>query len=491
MIKLPTINKYGFLPGLMVGAVIGLTLIWTYLWPLALAAGVLLLKLFALNNSKYDLAMLGFGYFVGKLAVALSFIWQVYPISWLGLGLGKWELIPIGIFWACAVLATSLAGLVLGLMVCFLKQKLPGHWLLGVLLFWVPVEVLGSWFFSVVMLGQGSELNITSSVAYSGYSLIESGWLLYIAKWGGAYALSYLFILLAIVFYSLWFSGRIPLKRLAAVLFITIVLLPSPLSDNKEYGLPKIAIINTFFDGGDLTQGSTVSRINIVNEAVDAALALDYDQIILPEASNYTNTELSPDRAFNLYRFETGDTKSVLIDTTIFETQNKRVVRSVIYDPLSQRVWAVDKQYLVPQGEYLPTFYTRALSLLGFEDEINKLNSKMSFFPGPIEVIENKPRHIPEILFCFDSVDAMAAKRLVSRGEVGYIAHPFSHTWFNQSTIIKKQLDTMLRVQSIWAGVPIVSAGNQARGRAYWPNGSVSEPKIVKSGSGWEVAMVN
>jgi hypothetical protein len=37
----------------------------------------------------------------------------------------------------------------------------------------------------------------------------------------------------------------------------------------------------------------------------------------------------------------------------------------------------------------------------------------------------------------------------------------------------------MLRFQAVYAGVPIVSVGNDVRGSLYLPNGTIQKPKTI------------
>ncbi len=86
---------------------------------------------------------------------------------------------------------------------------------------------------------------------------------------------------------------------------------------------------------------------------------------------------------------------------------------------------------------------------------------------------------IPNILFCFESVSPLAAKSLVRNRPSDFIMHPMSHSWFHDPVVVWRQLDTMLRFQAVYARTPIISVGNEIRGKVYQSNGQIIEPATI------------
>jgi apolipoprotein N-acyltransferase len=161
-------------------------------------------------------------------------------------------------------------------------------------------------------------------------------------------------------------------------------------------------------------------------------------------------------------------------------------VRASIFDGSRHAVYSYDKQYLVPQGEYVPYLYAGVLRLLGLGDVVERLKKDSAYQPGILTPANGVvPADIPGVLFCFESVRPDGVISLQRLGAVPFVVHPLSHGWFHQPEQLWHQLDTMLRIQSRYSGVPIVSAGNMVSGKLYLPNGQIETGEVVHAGDGW------
>ena len=129
--------------------------------------------------------------------------------------------------------------------------------------------------------------------------------------------------------------------------------------------------------------------------------------------------------------------------------------------------------------------------VFGFGDVAKKLQERFTYVPGPEPSQAQFAAHVPGILFCFESADPVAVKRLLAQRPVPFIAHPISHAWFHESELLWKQQDVMLKMQALWSGVPIVSAANMAKGALYTKEGKKILPTPKLSGESWEVSLVS
>jgi apolipoprotein N-acyltransferase len=191
-------------------------------------------------------------------------------------------------------------------------------------------------------------------------------------------------------------------------------------------------------------------------------------------------------------RFLGGIQSGVVVDSGIFTHSNlpAPVIRASVIDFASHAVYQSDKQYLVPQGEYMPHLYNLLFRQIGLGPALDILYPIMSFQPGPLVSQQDWSSNIPGVLFCFESIDPLAVRRLMSERTPPFIAHILSHAWFHNPILFWQQTDQMLRVQAVWNQITIVSAGNYGPSKAYLPNGQIIIPTALETGEHWSVGVV-
>jgi len=147
------------------------------------------------------------------------------------------------------------------------------------------------------------------------------------------------------------------------------------------------------------------------------------------------------------------------------------------------------KQYLTPQGEYLPWLTEQVLELTGNTAALNNPHLG-NYIRGPRVAIENSD--ISAVLFCFEAINPIAIRTLLKQypEKPPFIAHPIAHGWFHSNVLYQHQLDTMLRIQAVWNQVTIISAGNMTTGKVYLPNGRLYSPPHVAKGDRWSIQIV-
>lgn len=434
-----------------------------------------------------------------KSLFAISWFWSTYPITWIDLSLGKSEVLVVGLYWLTVSMFLGLGGSLVAGLWYWLKNRLPA--IFGILLFpvlWVTGEVFSSLMFSLWTLGEGSTINTVFSFGYLGYLFGYHERLLLLASIGGVYLLSFTFILLSYLgcLVLTIFPRRKALLIISALVLVlwgssgSVSTLASTYTTSEEGTV--VAIIDTRFgDEFFKREDKATYKYEQVAEAVEAALLLSPDYIVLPEDSRYTNTEITPEAAYRFFRFVSSDSEAIVIDSgRVALKPHGGAQRATIYDGISKNGWATDKQYLVPQGEFMPYFYQVTLSALGMKKAVAEIGNKLSYRPGPISSQAHLPAVVPGVLFCFESADPYAVKRLLKERAVPFIAHPISHAWFHQSQILWQQQDIMLKVQALWSNVNIVSAGNQAFGALYTKDGKKMVGSPVKAGESWQVSLV-
>jgi apolipoprotein N-acyltransferase len=466
------------------GLALGIGFVVPALWVLALP-GVWLFVRAVLEAQKTKIVFLGgfLSWFI-KMFLVLSWGVSIYPIDWFMVPLPGQGIYGIAFYWIVGSLLLSFGGLVLAGVIRLFKNSSENKLWLSLPFLWIMAEVISAYFFSIITWGPGSYLNAAYSYGFVGYLLAEHPVLLMFAKWGGVYALS--IVLVGMVGLGIFLYKKYGLVSGFALLLIAAgYLVSSPSYSNGE---KTVAIVETEFNS-QLNRGDRVSeRKDKVVEALDAALLTESKYIVMPEVSQYSNLGLGPEGAYQMFRFQNKDPKVVLVDSgQAMTAEGDLIVRATLIDGEAKAAWQFDKQYLVPQGEFIPSLFTGILKILGGSEMANTLRDNFNYVPGPIKSQSAIPENLPRVLFCFSSADPTAVRELVDGAEVPFVAHVTSHAWFREAVTLWQQQSAMLKVQAVWSGVPIVQSANMGPSMVYLPNGTSYRPEVVAEGELWRV----
>ncbi len=458
------------LTGSVVGVLIGMPFVLPILTPLALF-GFGLLTFLVTRYTSYQLLCFAVAVFGIKAFIALSFVWSVYPVSWL-------ITLPPMLEWAILLLyhissAVWLASA--GIVFAFLLTYLPITYRIWAV---PPTVVIAEYFgaitFSVFMYGEGGSITGAFSFGHSGYLF---SWFYPMAASGGVYSVGFIGLLCTVVPVAVLVGQR----RWAGVIGVFLLVYVGWMYQQTPVApsLPTLTLVETIF-GAD-TPLAPEEEAKAIADLVALAAQYNPDYILLPEDSRYLAVhyrahEVGMTEAVEAWRIMNATTTAVIIDSArTVDHQYGTIQRAYIWGQ-SGAIEATDKQYLVPQGEYLPALYNFVFRLIGGPSVSAFLTEAFSYRRGGQTISHEASASIPHILFCFESVDPWATKRLMKQRPSDFIVHPISHSWFREPTVLWQQLDTMLRFQAVAAGVPIVSVGNDVAGKVYLPNGAIDIP---------------
>jgi apolipoprotein N-acyltransferase len=314
-----------------------------------------------------------------------------------------------------------------------------------------------------------------------GYSVAYIPGGMFLAAACGVYGVGFLLVMAVATFYVI--QQGVSYKKILPPLFgVLVVLFLLSLTQNERPLVTNVYTINTSLSIAKQTgvEGQQ-HKLAVLNEALKSIKTTEDAVVILPEDSRYFILNGNGDvlSGIRQYRFTAGTTSFTVIDSGRTETENGAVLRAYEYDSLSHKILVADKQYLVPQGEYMPWLYGTIFRLLGYGATVSEMRGRL-YVRGEIDETQTA------ILFCFESVNPLGVKRVV-RKESDFIAHPLSHAWFHGSKLFERQLDTMLLLQARASGVSIISAANEASGKRYTPKGTIDDGVLVAAGIDWEV----
>lgn len=461
----------------LLGIGIGLPFVYPHLLPLAYLCffGLFVLMSTAELRQLPKYLSLVFGV---KALIVLSWVWSTYPIDWLFELSAVAQIIAIFLYWVSGAVWLASSGVVLAFLLR-LRHRVP-HWLLPLFLSGTVIlaEYVGSFGFSLLTMGPGAYLSTAFSFGYSGYLF---PWLYPVALWGGVYSVGLVGLLLVAGMYHASAGARGQgaswVGAMVGLALFAYLMLPTP---EQPYTM---ALVQTTFPRTKPVDWP--ARTKALEEMASSALALAPDYLLFPEDSRYLTEGYKASLvgavdATTAWQILHKDMMTMVVDSgrTVDGQTGAVVQRAYVWNQESA-VYTADKHYLVPQGEYMPSLYTQALRFLGLQVAADYIANTINYTSSDRIVAADAPPTVPHILFCFESVDPLAAKRLVDARPVDFIVHPISHSWFYGSSRLGHQLNTMVRFQAVYAGVPIVSVGNDTKGRVYLPNGTVVVPRTV------------
>jgi hypothetical protein len=483
------LKKAGWLQAALMGLCLGIGFVMPALWWLSLLPVVWMIQV--LGRETFCKKLLGlFALIWGiKAMCSLVWVWNATPIEWVAGMSAIEQIIAILVYWLTGGLWLASGGAAFGIVSWWLWRQTylsRGMVLILMPLLWLGSELVAAFVFSFFTAGPGSFLQTYFSFGMVGYLLGTTPFGVWLAGLAGVYGLTIIFVTFAVVIYSLYL--RTSKKRLAvfcALLYIgcTFIQLVAPYQSHTP---TTVISVDTQFDADFLSNDAGYqSKAGSLGYAIAAAVKLEPDSILLPEDSRYLDSafdSLYPNQAMSIFLFTHSNTDTILIDSGRHTTpEGVTVQRANIFDGVSKKLWQFDKQYLVPQGEYMPTAYDLALRVLGYATAVDAIAEDSSYRPGPLTQTITLPPYIPGVIFCFESAHPNAVRDLATTRALPFVAHPISHAWFHTPTILWQQIDVMLQLQARYSGVPIVSAGNMATGKLYLPNGVIDEGVVLKA----------
>jgi apolipoprotein N-acyltransferase len=408
-----------------------------------------------------------------KALMSLSWFWSTIPITWLPEVSLPIQFIAIFLYWSSSALWLASAGVILALLIALLRRGPRPLMVVGLPIAIVGSEYLGAVVFSIFTYGPGSFVSGGFSYGHSGYAF---PWLFPLAQWGSVYLVG-LFGLLIISLLYHWYDEQ-PRRKVYGYCLLLFV----GVFSYAFVSLPQTTVTATI--ALVQTDSQPRDRISDLAPLVAAAFATNPDYVLLPEDSRYFTegyevSMVGVENAIGAWRILHASSSALIVDSgrSYKEGTLGAVQRAYLWD--TKNMYTTDKVYLAPQGEYMPILYALALRAAGLGAVADNLQSTINYVSGTATIDETAPASVPNILFCFENVNPLAAKRLITKRPSDFIVHPISHSWFHEPYVLWTQFDTMLRFQAVHAGVPIVSVGNDVRGSLYLPDGTIIAPQTV------------
>jgi hypothetical protein len=482
------LKQTSYLQAVVVGLGLGIGFMVPLLWWVAILAIAWMLYALHTTIRTRKLIILFTIVWGVKSLCSLIWVWNVFPIHWIGdISVGA-QLALLVMYWLTAGLWLGSGGALVALLsrLVITRSFTSKYFVLGAFPFiWLLSELFAAGVFSVFTAGPGSSIQTYFSFGMIGYLLAITPVGLWSAGVLHVYGLSVVLSGLACVLYSV--KNKLPRISYLGVLGIVLISYTPLPAGEESTPVHTVISIDTQFSAELFTsyEGYKMKE-ETLREAVASALARKPQLIALPEDSRYLQSNFngtSREQVMTDWELLYGETDTVLIDSGRDMTDSgETVLRANVFDGASNRLWQFDKQYLVPQGEYVPYIYELVLRLLGYGAAVEAVEIDSSYRPGPLTQTTALPPYIPGVLFCFEGVNPQGVMTVANNRPVPFIVHPISHAWFHTPKIFWRQLDVMLQVQARYSGVPIVSSGNMASGKLYLPSGDITKGVVVETG---------
>lgn len=472
--------------------ILGLSFLFVWSWWLGFVGGWFFYKavLHPSISAHWQIILLGLLVGTGKCLGALAWFWTVYPIEWLGIQPGMPQLMVIFFYWLTGAVALGSGLILLPYIIrhCNLRTLSGG---LLVSFGWVVSEIIGSYIFSIYTLGTNNLIpNIGFSFGYSGYLIADLPLIANVSVLGGVYALSFVFSLTLLLIWLLTTDPKRDLRRTwqIAVLIILIIFISNVLASSRDEHTLNVSVnvVETRFDGMFFTPPDAwLIKEDVVRTAVGDAFTGKPDYILLPEDSRYLQTFGSPQVALDEITHLAEGERVVLVDSGRYTSiDGVTTLRAHILDSATSTVIAFDKQYLVPQGEYMPWFASLILQFIEGSSRLNTQIKDINYEPGPLrQYFQDK---LPAVIFCFESVQPYAALRW-RNPSLPLVFHPVSHGWFHSTEQLQFTLRRMLVAQALWANVTIVQAGNHAPSYIVTNQGEIQFGTVVSESKYYQI----
>lgn len=474
------------------GLLLGLALVIEIAWLLFIPALLVLFAAFSRAHSWQTAAVAGWMFGAVKSAIALWWFWDTLPLDWIGIPASH-QIVVVGFHWGAAAIALGFGFAVFGTWWYFMRTHEVVQYGMAPVA-WIVAEIFSSIVFSISALGPGSTVNAHFSFGYLGYVLADHGIVQFAARLAGVYALSFVAAAVSVAAYVLLVKGtRLPLPHRAIVIVLMMVVFGATAGisipvDVSERGVHVIAV-DTYFSADDFASTDGFARQRVaIREAISAALRHAPDVILLPEDARFTTGFSSVPEATRTYAYAASGTETILVDSARYtDDRGMTVLRAFVHEPSATEPLQVDKQYLLPLGEYV-IYVTSALARTrGIGDVLAKYERDRSYRPGPLHDDVDTDARIPGLLFCSESVSPVRARSIGGMRAMPFIAHPVSHAWFHDADTLNVQLDRMLRVGALWSGMTIVMAGNDVEGRMYLYNGTTDPGTTLERTDAWRL----
>ncbi len=465
-----------------------------YLWPLVFIAPAPFLFLLLQRSTRYSprsIFYLGLLFGFGLHAVVMGPILLTYPLSWAGIVPGALAQTLVTVAWLCFSIAMALPWgfFALGLRALFKKTQRAAPILIGTILLWVAAEYGSAFFYSLLALGDPVPLSFDFTIGFLGYALSYApSWLLFPANIGGLPLLSAATILPSA---TLALAGVLFLERktmyhlllpplLCALMFGALFLfetrrvaLPPNISPDMEEELKIVAVRTDFPSVLALLNEEATRRGEEVRAILRDIKETGFvpDIVIFPEAVSFEDYLGDVTKEF----------KKNLPPTTVVVGTSKRhsllgetALETRFYEGGGEIVGRIDKELLMPFGEYVPYFFQGLTSILN-PKLLENLTANRTYRSGHSLSLSSAHGVPFGARLCSEVFSPRLYRELKEKG-AGLLLTLSSAAIFHNSPVFVERVRATARVRAVENGLPMAAVFNGGNPSVYDCNGKEIAP---------------
>ena len=453
------------------------------LWPLTLVG--LIPLLLALENTRHSAkSSFALGLLAGLVLYGIALFaifWHALPLDWLGALDTPFQIVLVALSWGMTVLGCALWTGFFGLAFSRFAEN---SWrdILTVSALWVIAEWASAWWFGIQNFGTGSVVEPHATLAFLGNTLSRDEVLVQLAWAGGVYALSafvaassalayrmmrgnsrerHALTLIALALFISWLAGHMALARVA---------------DTEGGTRIRIAMVSTqqpavYVPTKEQNAESLQAFVDILPQTRGA------DIVVLPEGSGFLNLlrEPAPANAASVLRsVYAGAPPPALIDSgSAYSSHGTLRSRMEVYDTGKGTSESEDKRFILPYGEYMPTYVRVFVAMIGKEASLAPIVAGRGLTPGDdTRPLTAGPASVGA-LFCDEAMSPVLYRSLAARG-ADVLINVSSHGWFHGSHLVADQMLNVAIVRAVESRRWYVQASDVSPSFALDPYGRVA-----------------
>lgn len=366
------------------------------------------------QREKRKLFYIGFVAGLVYFLIVFRWFWGLYPLNSF-----KISSIPISLVFIFLVWFISSAGMALAwglfslaLSILFARIKNFTAALTAAPALFLFIELVRSYFFGLLWYGPGSYLGFHWTFGNIAYALAPSGLALKLSSYLGIYGLSFLVILVNVLFYFAIFQKRKKARMIFVSCLIVFILWFNfgkvPGTTNTTAGeRVDFAVIQT--DRQNQTVGSSADSVDFFKwqlSAVKSAI-IEHPEtqiIIFPEGNGFfsnLSAILGPGQIKKYFNNLSKTPKLIIDNFQSVDADQKTHSRVAFLNTQNDVIGFYDKKLLSPGGEFMP-YAARFFLYLFFPQTNKKLIALRSFDAGQDEKLALFNNTAPQALVCSD-----------------------------------------------------------------------------------------
>lgn len=443
----------------LAGVIAALSMTSSNLWFVAPVAMALFFYVLLFKTEKKSTALINgliFGLFTGGAGV--WWFWHALPLGWIAPTSFMTQWVVLLITWLMTSFALAVPTIIFSYIVWKFKKY---NFVPAILIFGWALQELGREIsFALYTLAPQSVLTPHFSSANIGYTLANNNYLLQLAEGVGVYNLSMTVALMgATIAFVIHSQKSITTKALIMTLLIVLIT-PIFISESEEKSETSLnfALLTTY------VPSSSKDDVSHTYEAQLKELSerdVYPDVIVFPEGSGLARMSLNIDRK-ELLQTYFGDSEILVLSSDYVDYENGHQYSVLSYDSSTEgTIETYEKIFLMPQGEYMPSFLSIILQTLQNNHVDGYIDNLLPSLKRGTETkaVEFKGAKIGALL-CSEGLSPRLYRDMVKNKGANVLVNLSRSSWFHGSRLLHNKIVEIGKVHAVQNNSYYIQASN-------------------------------